>query len=194
DDERILTVNVAGVTPPPWPHTEPIHVFSDFKLKAEWHEIWKRESRSFVNIDTDLLVGGRLDYTVKYTQGSPFRETAYIAVDDVVMITESLAKGETKSGTIDLTGLIGKEIKITISLESQITFWSEVSFDIWLMLGFSEDPPTPPGPAPFDWMEWLRNNAGWIALGVLGAGLIIMYRPSPGPPVIIYQPPGQKGG
>ncbi|GAH51016.1 unnamed protein product, partial [marine sediment metagenome] len=91
----------------------------------------------------------------------------------------------------DLTGLIGRAVKITISLESQIGFWSEISFDIWLTLGFSEKPATDPEEEPFDWWEWFRDNAWWISLGVLGAGLIIMYRPSP--PVIIYQPPGERG-
>lgn len=176
-----------------WPHTEAVHAFSDFKLKAEWYQTWVKESRSFVNIDTDLLVGGRIDYAVKYVQGSPFRETAYISVNDAVVVTESLAKGETKSGTIDLTGLIGRTVKITVKFESQIGFWSEVSFDIWLMLGFSEDPPIPPGPAPFDWMEWIRDNAWWMSITVLGLGTIILLMPRPSPPVIVYQPPAQKG-
>jgi len=190
DDERVLTVNVAGVTPPEWPHTIPVHVFDSFKLKAESWQIWVKDSRTIIDIDTSLLLGGKLDYTVKYNQGSPLAETAYIAFNDINIVTESLAKGETKSGTIDLTGLIGSEAKISISLESMIGFWSEISFDIWLTLGFSEEPPVPPGPAPFDWMEWLRDNAWWISLAVLGTGLIIMYRPSP--PVVIYQPPGKR--
>lgn len=191
DDERILTVNVAGGTPPEWPHTVPIHVFSNEKLKAEWWELGKSKSNSIIDIDTSLLVGGKLDYTVQYIQGTPLGEIAKIAVDGVVLVAESLAKGEAKSGTIDLTGLIGRSATITISFESFVGFWSEVLFDVWLTLGFSEEPPTPPGPAPFDWMEWLRDNAWWISLGVLGTGLIIMYRPSP--PFVIYQPPGKKG-
>jgi len=192
DDEQLVTVTVAGVTPPPWPHTVPVHLYDNFKLKAEaWH-IYVKDSRTIIDIDTSLLVGGKLDYTVQYTQGSPLAETAYIAFNDINIVTESLSKGESKSGTIDLTGLIGREAKIGISLESMIGFWSEISFDIWLTLGFSEEPPIPPGPAPFDWMEWFRNNAWWISLAVLGTGLIIMYRPDP--PVVIYQPPGKKGG
>ncbi len=317
-----------GVTPLEWPVTVSRHVFDNVKLKAEWWEIWKSKSELIVDIDTTLLVGGKLDYTVQYTQGSPFRETAYIAVDDVVLVTESLAKGETKSGSIDLTGLIGKSVKITIKFESMIGFWSEVSFDVWVIMGFSEEPsngepPTdewpiaktelvfdnerispglahevskkrekrvdtslvlggkieysvklessiltgcnfyvmwnneilekvefwlwephgtikagtvdiplskirstnvlkiamthvpgtlnicffsifvtlgysiePPVDPPWegDWWEWLMENAWWISLGIVGTGLILMYMPRPGPPVIIVQPSGSKGG
>ena len=190
DDERVLTVNVAGVTPPEWPITIPIHVFDNVKLKAEWWEIAKEDSNTIINIDTALLLGGKLEYRVQYTQGLPIAEIANIDFDGTNIVSERLSKGEIKSGTIDLTGLIGRDATITIRFDSSPGIWSEILFDVWLTLGFSEEPPIPPGPPPFDWWEWLRDNAWWISLAVLGTGLIIMYRPSP--PVVIYQPPGKR--
>ncbi len=192
DDERAITVTVAEVTPPEWPHTVPVHIFNNKKLKAEWWELGKAESHSIIDIDTSLLVGGRLDYTVKYVQGMPLGEIAKIAFDGTNVVTENLVKGEAKSGTIDLTGLIGRSASVTISFESFPGIWSEVLFDVWLTLGFSAEPPTPPGPPPFDWLEWIRENALWLSLGVLGVGLVMMSRS--GTPIVIYQPPGKRGG
>jgi len=194
DDERIVTVNVSGVTPPEWPHTFPIHVFDNVKLKAAWWEISKVESRSIIDIDTSLLIGGKLDYTVKYTDGSVYNEGAWIDFDGTNILFESLSKGEAKSGTIDLTGLIGKSANITIKVESGPGNWSEVLYDIWLTLGFSEEPSTQPGLPPFDWGEWLRKNALWITLGTVGLGAILLYSTrKPAPPVIIYQAPSTGG-
>jgi len=191
DDERSITVNVVDVIPPEWPHTVPIHIFDNVRLKAEWWEIGKAISKAIIDIDTTLLLGGKLDYTVRYTQGTPLAETANIAFNGTNLVSEYLSKGEAKSGTIDLTGLIGRTADIRISIDSAPGFWSEVSCDIWLTLGFSEEPPIPPGPEPVDWLEWLTKNAWWMSLGVLGVGLIIMSRPSF--PFVIYQPQGEKG-
>jgi len=192
DEERVITVNVTGVTPPEWPHTIPVHIFNNEKLKAEWWEIGKSKSRSIIDIDTALLMGGRLDYTVKYIQGMPLGEIAKIAFDGTNIVTERLSKGEAKSGTIDLTGLIGRSATITISFESAPGIWSEVLFDIWLVLGFSEEPVQPPSGEKW-WtslFDWLDKNKYWIALGVIGTSVILMYRPSP--PFVIYQPPRQR--
>jgi len=187
-DEEITKYVTVQVS---WPHTVPIHIFINKKLKAESWELGKSATESIINIDTSLLQGGKLDYTVQYIQGTPLAEIAKIWFDGEKIVEERLSKGEAKSGTIDLTGLIGRTATITISFDSMFGFWSEVLFDVWLVLGFSEEPPTPPEPEPFDWMEWLRKNAWWISLGVLGAGLIIMSRS--GTPIVIYQPPRQKG-
>ena len=194
DQEVPLVVTVVDVPPPTeWPHTEPVHIFNNEKLKADWWEIGKAKSNSIIGIDTSLLIGGRLDYTVKYIQGTPLGEIAKIAFDGTNLVTENLVKGEAKSGTIDLTGLIGRTATVTISFESFPGFWSEVLFDVWLTLGFSEEPPVPPGPAPFDWMEWLRENALWISLGVIGIGLVVVMSRS-GTPIVIVQPSGKRGG
>ncbi|GAH03488.1 unnamed protein product, partial [marine sediment metagenome] len=123
---------------------------------------------SIIDIDTSLLLGARLDYTVKYTDGSVREEGAWIDLDDEQIVFEALAKGEAKSGVVDLTGKIGSAATFTIKVESGLGNWSEVMYDVWLTLGFSKEPPTPPGPSGFDWVEWLRDNAWWITLGTIG--------------------------
>lgn len=153
-----------------WPVTKNIHLFDNVKLKAEWFDIRKAMSRSISNIDTSLLIGGRLDYSVKYTQGWPIAEDANIAFEGANIVSEALSKGETKSGSVDLTGLIGRDFKITISFPSAPGIWSEVSFDIWIILGFSSEPPIPPSTPP-DWKNML-------VLAVFGlSALLILTRP-----------------
>lgn len=161
-----------GSEPPPppveWPVTRSLHLFDRVKLKALWYEISKSMSRGIAGIDTSVLVGGKLDYTVTYTQGVPIAEIANIAFDGVNYFSERIVKGETKSGSIDLTGLIGNEGNVTISFDSFPGMWSEVSFDIWVTLGFSDEPATEPTPTQPDWMKWvILGGAGIIALILL---------------------------
>ena len=151
-----------------WPVSKSIHLFDNVKLKAEWFDISKEMSRSIVNIDTSVLLGGRLDYAVTYTQGWPLVETANIYFESSVfserIVTASLSKGQTKSGSVDLTGFIGNAFDVKIHFYSAPGIWSEVQFDIWITLGFSEEPPIPPSPPPD-----LKNV---LLLGALGLGVL----------------------
>lgn len=189
DDQRNVSVRASEPGPAEWPVTESIHVFDNVRLKAEWWDIKKESSRTVIDIDTSLLVGGKLDYRVKYIQGMPIAEIAKIAFDGIEIVSERLSKGESKTGTVDLTGLIARDATITISFESSPGIWSEVLFDIWLNLGFSEKPPIPPKEKA-DWLEWLEKNARWIALGVTGMAVLYMMR-RPAMPIIVM-PGGGK--
>ena len=173
-----------GVAPPPtppeeWPVTRSLHLFDNVKLKAEWFDISKAMSRSITDIDTAVLLGGRLDYTVKYTQGMPIAETANIALDGVNIVSEKLSKGDTKSGSVDLTGFIGGEAKVTISFASAPGIWSEVLFDVWIILGYSEEPATEPSTPKPDWMNWL-------VYGALGVGALLLFTRK-GPTVVVMK-------
>ena len=193
DQEVNLSIDVSeGEVPPGDNVLFPIHVFDNLKLKAEWFDLWKTETKSLINLEPNLLVSATLDYTVQYLGGTPLGEVAKIDFDGVNLVTENLVKGEAKSGSVDLTGLVGRSASVTIKFESFPGFTSTVLFDVWITLVYSEAPPEPPGPAPFDWLKWLRENAMWISLGVLGLGVIMLVRP--GPPIVIYQPPGKRGG
>lgn len=186
-----VTVTVDGEppTPPPngngWVVTKPIHVFDDEKLKAEWWDIKKEKSRTIINIDTTVLVGARLDYTVKYTQGLPIAEVANIGLDGVNIATDRLSKGESKSGSIDLTGLIGRDVTITISFKSSPGVWSEVLFDVWLNLGFSEDPKEDPKADDDDFLDKYKY---WIAGGIILT--VFLLTRQRGPQIIVVG--GQK--
>ena len=183
-----ITVTDDGV-PPEEPHTFPIHIFDNVKLKAEWFDIGKSRTNSIIDIDPLLLVSARLDYTVQYTQGTPLGEIAKIAVDGTQLVSENLVKGAAKSGTIDLTGLIGRTVSVTISFESFIGFWSEVLFDVWITLVYSEAPPVDPTTPPFNWSEFINKYGTWIALGFTGLAVLYLMR-RPGMPIIVI--PGGK--
>ena len=162
-----------------WPVTKSIHLFDNVKLKAEWFDISKALSRSITNIDTSVLLGGRLDYSVTYTQGWPLVETANIYFESSVfserIVTASLSKGQTKVGAVDLTGFIGNAFDVKINFYSAPGIWSEIQFDIWVTLGFSEPPATDPH-EPFDLWEWIKENpilAGAIGIG----GMYILFSP-----------------
>ena len=163
-----------GATPPPedWPVTRTLHVFDNVRLKAEWFDISKALSQRIVNIDTNVLLGAYVDYTVKYTQGLPISEKANIAFNDVNIASETLWKAETKSGTALVTDSIGKEAKSTISFLSAPGIWSEVLFEVWITFGFSEEPDKDPSLALLDdWQKWLLYGAiGLVALLVLTRG------------------------
>lgn len=189
DDQRTISVRTSEPGPAEWPVTEPIHVFDNVLLKAEWWDAWKEKSRTVINIDTSLLVGGKLDYRIKYMQGVPLAEVVKIAFDGKEIVSERLTKGESKTGTIDLTGLIERDATIKISFESFPGFWSEVLFDIWLNLGFSEKPPVPPREKA-EWIEWIEKNGKWVALGVTGLAVLYMMR-RPAMPIIVI-PGGGK--
>ena len=155
--------------------TIPVHIFDNKKLKAEWFDISKSMTRSITNIDTSVLVGGKLEYTVKYTQGMPIAETANIAFDGTTIVSERLSKGEAKSGIIDLTGSIGNSANITISFESSPGIWSEVLFDIWVSFDFSEEPEEDPD-TPSNWEELIGQYKWYIIGGVAVLTLFYMSR------------------
>ena len=184
-----ITVTDDGV-PPEEPHTYPVHIIDNVKLKAEWWDTMKSRSNSIIDIDPLLLISAKLDYTVKYTQGTPLGEVAKIAFDGTNLVTENLVKGAAKSGTIDLTGLIGRTATVTISFESFPGFWSEVLFDVWITLVYSEAPPVDPKTPPFNWEEFINKYGKWIALGFTGLAILYMMR-RPAMPIIIV-PRGNK--
>ena len=180
----VVTVTVGA------PYSVPVHVFDNVLLKAEWWDTMKQRSNSIINIDASLLIGAKIDYMVKYVDGTPLAEIANIALDGANIVNVSLSKGEAKSGTIDLTGRIGSTVTITISFESFPGFWSDVLFDIWIILNYSEPPPSDPT-VPFNWSEFIDKYGKLVALGGGAILLISLMRP-PGQPIIVIPGGGKK--
>lgn len=181
---------VAEIPPPPppteWPVTRRMHAFDNYRFKANQWEITKKKIwPGPSSVDTTTLLGGKLEYTVSYLQGTPLAENADIYFNGSLIVREHLEKGETKTGSFDLTGLIFSSNTTTIGIESFIGFWSEVLFDIWITLGYSEDPVIEPGaPEPPWWetLEWWQ----WLLVGGFSlAGIMLITR---GPTVIIARP------
>jgi len=189
DDEKIVPVTVAESG---WPVTRRIHAFDNYKLKAESWELAKKKTYPGpVNVDTNVLQGGKLEYTVKYTQGSPLAENADIYFNGTKIITERLNKGQTKTGSFDLTGRIEESNTTAIKIESAPGFWSEIIFDVWITLGFSEEPEKEPGVNW--WEEWWENRTLTDKALMAGVGLgtvyIVAVRPRmPAMPTIVTVP------
>ena len=182
---------VSDIPPPPppteWPVTRRMHAFDSYRLKANSWEIAKKKTwPGPSNVDMPILLGGKLEYTVSYLQGTPLAENADIYFNGSLIVRERLNKGETKTGSFDLTGLIFSSNTTTIGIVSAPGFWSEVLFDVWVTLGYSEEPVIEPGaPEPpfwekLTWWQWLL--IGGVAL----AGVIIVTKR--GKPVIVITP------
>jgi len=109
----------------------------------------------------------------------------------VNLVTENLTKGEAKSGSVDLTGTVGRSASITIKFESFPGFTSTVLFDVWIILVYSEPPPVDPTKPPFNWEEFINKYGKWIALG--GAAIIVVYLMRPrGAPIIVIPGGGRR--
>ena len=190
DQQVQLLITVTDDVPPNGPPngdtvTVPIHVFNDVRLKADWFELWKIKNESLIHLTPSLLVSAKLDYTVQYLGGTPIAEVAKIDFDGVNIVTENLNKGEAKSGSVDLTGSVSDTATVTIKFESFPGFTSTILFDVWLTLVYSEEPPEPPGPPPFNWEEFINKYGKWIALGVTGIIVVYLMRPRGAPIIVI---------
>ena len=173
----VVTVGQAGTV------TQPYHVMDRVTLKAESWEIVKSKTRPIISIDTKVLVGGKLDYTISYTRGNEPITTARLFWNDINYVDVNLTIGQNNTGSIDITGSINTANDLMIQIESAPLFWAELSFDVWLTLEFSEDPEVDPD-LPFNWEEFIAKYGKWIALGTLGVVVLYMMR-KPGQPIIV---------
>lgn len=168
---------VAEVPPPPppppeWPVTRRLHVFDNVHLKAEFVDVWRKMVHTITAVDLNVLVGGRIDYSITYLRGNEAGVTAYLFWNDNEYVNEMLTKGETITGSIDLTGLIFGTNEVKIGFVSAPMLWSECVFDVWLTLGFSEEPVIEPGePWTPPWGDWPWYY--WVGIG--GGALLLLY-------------------
>jgi len=186
-DRDAITISavfkVVDVPPPPdgvaWPVTRQIHLFDDYVLKAQsWDFPEKAETRYIKNVDTNVLLGGKLDYTITYLEGNDlFAPHGGLAVNGVTLFDEGFDVGVTKTGSIDLTGYLQNTNEVEIGFATMIGTWALFSFDLYVTLGFSSDPATEPGatePPPFSdwpWYYWAAIGGGALLLfAVMGRG------------------------
>ena len=192
DDERVVTVNVSGVTPPPNGEVQKTVPFSG-RLAPGW-ALEATDSTPVKDVDLSKLVGGRVDYALSYESGVLTGMNVYIYWNDELIATERLSNvGQTATGTFELgTGRIRATNTLSIKMVQGPLGYNICSFDCPTTLSFSSEPDIDPGGE--DWwdglVEWLDKNKYWIALGGAGVGFLLLYRPSP--PVVIYRPP-RKG-
>jgi len=130
------------VPPSEWPFIRDVHVFDDVTLKAEAHQNWN-EKVANVKVNTDNLLGGKISYYIKYERGNDLPVKARIILNENMVFEDTFSNGESKTGEIDITGSILENNVIEIYHRSAIALWSEFTFDIWLQLGYSEEPKLP---------------------------------------------------
>lgn len=167
-----------GEEPPPppdeWPVSIAKHVFDNYILKAQaWEFPEKKEMRPLVDVDMNVFLGARMDYTITYVQGNDvFLPHGGIAVNGVRLVDEALDIGQSKSGSIDISANIIASNEIVIGFGTMVGTWAQFKFDVWITLGFSEEPATDPTvkePPPWEGWEWYH----WVALG--GGALLLVY-------------------
>jgi hypothetical protein len=181
-----------GVT---WPFTRRLHLFDNVKVEPGIGT-WTEKKINITGVDLSVLLGGKLDYVISYNAGVLPPIIARIILNDQEVLKFTSWTYTTKTGTVDITGLIKPTNVIKINVTQVMATFSSVAFDVWLTLGYSEEPVIEPGlPGP-GWEELLKEY-WWVAAGGIGlAGLYILTRK--GQPLIVmtqpyYPPPQEKG-
>jgi hypothetical protein len=184
----VLTPSVEPPPPPPppdWPVTRSVHIFDNFEVTSESQEILKNVTRKIVNVDTSVLIGGKIDYSILYTQGNTIpNPNVRVFFNDMEVVSELLQLNGSTVGAIDLTGLVKEANTIKIQVESTILMWAECFFDIWVTFGYSEEPATDPV-GQKDWTDWIKDNM--LLVGIVGIGALLLLTRG-GPTITIIQP------
>ena len=182
---------VEEVPPPPddvpWPVSRQIHVFYNERLNPGW-ETWADETKHVKNIDTAVLLGGKLDCTISYETAKLAGVTAKIYWNEELLEAipfSALEVGKVVVRSYDLTGKIESSNSIRIGLSQGPAGFNVVAYDIYATIGYSEEPviepsvPEPPWWKGITWWQWLLIG------GVAFAGVMIVTREKP---VIVVTP------
>jgi len=160
-----------------WPIEYPIHIFNNTKLNPGLL-LEGSKTENISNVDTSVLLGGRVDYSITHVSAVLPGYDAKIFWNDVEKVTGRPIEGAL-SGSFDLTPFeIGPINTIKIYMKQGPAGYNVCIFDVYVTLGFSEKPAYEPK-TPFNWQELIDKYGKWIGLGV--AGLVILYmmkRPS----------------
>ena len=189
DDEKQIP---ASVTTPqaPWPVTRQ-YPYENIVLNPG-PLLRKVEKRDVGPVDTSVLLGAVLDYTVTYKSGVLHGVNTFIYWNDEKILEQPLVNtdlGKPIHGTLNLgTGRIQKENVLKVEMSQAPIGFNIATYDIVLTLGYSEEPAEEPKP-PFQWPElaWWQ----WAMIGGFGLGVvyIIVKKPSmPAMPTIITVP------
>ena len=203
DNYSIYAVFKVTEVPPPtngggngvtWPVTRRLHLFDNVKVEPGIGT-WTEKKITITGVDLSILLGGKLDYVISYNAGILPPIIARIILNDQEVLKFTSWTYTTKTGTVDLTGLIKPTNVIKINVTQVMATFSSVAFDVWLTLGYSKEPVIEPGlPGP-GWEELLKEY-WWLAAGGIGlAGIYLLTRKG-GPLVVFtqpYYPPPSKG-
>jgi len=178
DSITITAVFKLGPTPPPNGEPWPIQIQVPFTGRlAPGLLLEEQDSTPIKNVDLVTVLGGRVDYALRYESGKIPGITLYIYWNNELMSQEAFGFsgiGQTRTGSFDL-GLdkIRTTNTLTVMMSQGPLGYNVCSFDCPTVLGFSTEPAEPPSGE--DWwdgvMEWLKIYGPWVALG---AGVIIV--------------------
>ena len=186
DEEQIITVNVAEVTPPEWPIVKTEQVFDNERLAPGlFIEATKQREKP---VDTSHVLGGRIEYSVKLESSILTGCTFYVLWNNEVMDMKGFLitdpHGMIKTGIIDIPLSKIRSINVLgIALTHVPVTNNVVLANVYVTLGYSSDPTVDP-PWEVNWWELLKKYGPWIALGVTGLAVL---------PFLIFRPPLQRG-
>ncbi|MBA7493296.1 hypothetical protein ES702_03854 [subsurface metagenome] len=173
DSFSVNAIFKEGTTPPPNgdPVMKQIHVFDTVVLDGGMG-LGASKYTSLTNVDTKILLGGKLDYTVSYMSAKLAGVTCFIEWNGEVLEKipfTAFDVGKTVSGSLDLTGKIRNTNSVGVRFSQGPLGFNRVSFDVWVALGFSEEPVIDPV-VPTDWDWWWT----WaIAGGVIAVTTVV---------------------
>ncbi len=162
DDERVLTVNVGGVTPPVWPVVKTDHVFDNVRLDAGiLFEVRQSQEKQ---IDTSLVLGGRIEYSIKLESSLVTACTYYILWNNEILLEEGFApwvpQGTIRSGILNLPlSKIRSTNILTIALSQVPGTFTRCLYNVFVAIGYSNEPPVDPPWEEETLLEWLKRNA-----------------------------------
>jgi len=204
DNYSIYAVfKVADVPPPPpngdgngvtWPIKKRIHIFDNVKVEPGTGT-WTEKKFKLTGVDLSVLLGAKLDYVISYNAGILPPVINRIILNDQEVLKLSLWTYTTQTGTVDITGLLKPTDIIKINVTQVMATFSSVAFDVWLTLGYSEEPVIEPGEGG-PTLEELLKEYWWLAAGGIGlAGIYLLTRK--GQPLIVmtqpyYPPPRER--
>ena len=171
DDERTLTVNVAEVTLPEWPVVKTDHVFDNVRLDPGI--LFEARQSQEKQVDTSLALGGQIEYSIKLESSLTTACTYYIMWNNEILLEEGFAPwvphGTIRTGVLNLPlSKIRSTNVLTIVLSHVPLTFNRVLFNVFVTIGYSNEPTVDPPWEEEDWLDWLMRNAWWITLGTAG--------------------------
>jgi len=180
-DREAITINAVFkeiVTPPPngeppaeWPVVKTTRVFDNVRLDPGiLQEAQQSKEKS---VDTSLVLGGQIEYSVKLESSLATACTYYIMWNNEILKEEGFwvwePHGTIKSGllSIPLSKIRSTNI-LTIALTHVPATFNRCLFNVYVTLGYRSTPPVDPPWEEESLLEWLWRNAWWIALGSVG--------------------------
>ncbi len=187
--KRSITNGNGGNGDYPVPVTE--HVFDNVRLDPGL----QMEARKSVDkaVDTSLVLGGRINYTVKLESKLPATGCTYYFIWNNEILFEKgfplwADAGEERTGVIDIPQSKIRSLNtFEIALTQLPATFNRVLFNVYVTLGYSETPEEDDPWGDGDG-EWVAENAWWLALAggaaLLGGAALMLMRP-PTPQIIV---------